>query len=169
MIRKPAAVSGAMIRDLHLCGRKVALEIHVGPSLRDPVSAFTRMLRHDGLAHKGMVVNGLGDGVIDLPPLSQTERLNGTIGALRAKAPVILESVIEHDDMIGMPDLLRWPPTGYLASDVKAGAAPEGSRQSYKKDYPVQVAHYAHIPKTSEFGRGDVGGNSRSNRRRNAL
>ncbi|VVT29892.1 hypothetical protein SPHINGO391_510191 [Sphingomonas aurantiaca] len=46
------AVSGAMIRDLLLCERKAALDIPGEPSLRDPVSAFTRMLWREGLQRR---------------------------------------------------------------------------------------------------------------------
>ncbi len=147
-----------MIRDLQLCERRVALGIHGDPAQRDPVSAFTRMLWREGLAHKDKVLSLLGHGIVDLRDLTRQERESGTATAIGSKVPLILGSVLLHDDLIGMPDLLRRTPEGYLASDVKSGAALEGPKQNYKTDYLVQVAHYAHILQASGLGRGDVAG-----------
>ncbi|RYF13486.1 MAG: hypothetical protein EOO77_15420, partial [Oxalobacteraceae bacterium] len=147
MTTPPLAISGAMVRDLHLCERKVALDIHGDPSLRDPVSGFTRMLWREGLAHEDEVLASLGKGAVDLRRMSRTGREAGTAATMEEGAVVILGAVIQHDDLIGMPDLLRRTPNGYLASDVKSGAALEGPKQSYKKDYLVQVAHYSYILK----------------------
>lgn len=158
MNRQSPSISGAMIRDVHLCERKVALDIHGDPADRDPVSPFTSMLWREGLAHEEEVFGGLGDGVADFRGLERRDRELGTLRAMEDGANVILGSVIEHADLIGMPDVLRRTSTGYLAQDVKSGAALEGPRRNYKKDYLVQVAHYAHILERSGLGRGDVAG-----------
>ncbi len=139
------AISGAMIRDLLLCERQAALDIHGDPVLLDPVSAFTRMLWREGLAHETKVLSGFSEGLADIRGLTQSERESGTLSAIEARLPVILGDVIRHNNMIGMPDVLRWTPLGYVASDVKSGAALEGAKRNYKQGYLVQVAHYAHI------------------------
>jgi len=152
------AISGAMIRDLVLCERKAALDIHGDPVLRDPVSAFTRMLWREGLAHETKVLSGFGEGLADLRGLTRSERESGTLSTIEARLPVILGAVIRHNNMIGMPDVLRWTPLGYVASDVKSGAALEGAERNYKQGYLVQVAHYAHILGASCLERTDGAG-----------
>lgn len=152
------AISGAMIRDVHLCERKVALDIHGDAVDRDPVSPFTRMLWREGLAHEEEMLAGLGEGAADLRGLGRRDRELGTLRAMEDGADVILGSVIQHEDMIGMPDVLRRTAAGYVAQDVKSGAALEGPKGNYKKDYLVQVAHYAHMLERSGLGRGDAAG-----------
>jgi predicted RecB family nuclease len=138
-------ISGTMVRDMVICERKVALDVHANPSLRDDTSPFVRMLWRDGLLHERDVLSTLDGPHADLRELDREERERKTATAMAERAPIILGSVIRHDDLIGMPDILRLGYTGYIALDVKSGSAVEGPRQNYKREYLAQVAHYARI------------------------
>lgn len=144
-----------MIRDLLLCERRLALDIHGDPEMRDQASPFVSMLWRDGLLHEQQVLSQLPGPVIDLRVLKRHLREAGTIKAIDDGAPTILGAVIHHDDAVGMPDLLIWSWSGHIAADVKSGAAVEGERANYKKEYLVQVAHYAWILENTGLGRGD--------------
>ena len=150
------AISGTMIRDVLLCERRAALDMHGDPAGRDTVSPFVRMLWRDGLAHEDAILATLPGAVIDLRPLGRAERQIATRREIANGAATILGAVISYGDMVGMPDVLRASPSGHYACDVKSGAATEGPNATYKAEYLVQVAHYAHILEMAGLGRGDV-------------
>ncbi|WP_188659943.1 TM0106 family RecB-like putative nuclease [Sphingomonas metalli] len=141
-----------MLRDLLLCERKVALDAHGGDARRDPVSPFVRMLWRDGLAHEDAILGRLRGSVVDLRGDDRDLRERETSRAMAAGAPTILGAVIRSGDKIGMPDLLTASGAGHVAFDVKSGAALESATGRYKREYLVQVAHYARI--LGEIGAG---------------
>ena len=149
-------ISGSTIRDLLLCERRADLDLNGDPAARDPVSPFVQMLWSEGMAHEGRVLASLPGPVTDLRGLDRAEREKGTVHAIAAGAPTILGAVLRHGDLIGMPDLLRMTPHGHAAADVKSGAATSGPKGAYRREYLVQVAHYAHILDQTGLGRGDV-------------
>lgn len=150
------AISGTMLRDLLVCERRLGLDLHGDQAARDATSPFVRMLWANGLAHEADVLAGMIPGAVDLRGLTREERETGTLAAIADGADAILGSVIAHDDLVGMPDALVRTPTGHMAADVKAGAATEGPRDAYKKEYLAQVAHYAFILDRTGLGRGDA-------------
>jgi predicted RecB family nuclease len=151
-------ISASMLRDLLLCERKLALDLVGHQDRREPTSPFVQMLWRDGLAHEGEVLAGIPGSITDLRGLAREDREIGTSIAISSRAPVILGSVLRYDDLVGMPDVLRWTDRGHTAFDVKAGSATEGPRHAYKQSYLVQVAHYAHLLELSHQGRSDVAG-----------
>ncbi|USI73932.1 TM0106 family RecB-like putative nuclease [Sphingomonas morindae] len=151
-------ISGAMLRDILLCERKAALDIHGDQARRDPISAFVRLLWAEGAAHEEDLLGSDGGGVVDLRGLDRAAREAGTIAAIQSRAPTIYGSVILHDDLIGMPDILALSSNGYVASDVKSGAATEEPNGAYKKEYLVQVAHYAFMLRELGVGAGEEAG-----------
>jgi predicted RecB family nuclease len=151
-------ISGTMIRHFLICECKAGFEVHGDLRFRDPVPAFTRMLWQARVGHEGRFLSGFGFNTIDMRVLSRPDREQGTLSAIDAEAPIILGSVIPHDDLIGMRDLLRSTPKRYLALNVKSGGAVEGSRGNYKKDHLVQVAHYAYTLRAAGLGRSDIAG-----------
>lgn len=151
-------ISGTMIRDVLACERKVALDVHGDAALKDDLSPFVRMLWRDGLAHERHVLAGAEGPVADLRDLTRAQRERGTATAIAEGVPTILGSVIQSGDLIGMPDILKLEGAGYVAMDVKSGGATEGPRKNYKREYLVQVAHYARILGQSGSGRCDVAG-----------
>lgn len=161
------AISGTMLRDLLVCERRLGLDLHADPSLRDTTSPFVRMLWADGLAHEEQVLEAMIDrDMVDLRGLPRSERERGTIAAIAGASSAIMGAVITHADLIGMPDLLLRIDGGYMALDVKGGSATAGPGDAYKEEYLVQVAHYAFILERSGLGRGDVAGIIDRQRRR---
>lgn len=151
-------VSGAMLRDLLLCDRKVTLDLHGDPALRGEISPFVRMLWRDGLAHEDQILGSLDGPLVDLRGEDRGVREVETVRAISAGAPTILGAVLRSGDLIGMPDLLTLERRGYVASDVKSGSALEGQSGAYKREYLVQVAHYAHVLAGLDAGPRDVAG-----------
>ena len=69
------AISGTMLRDLLVCERRLGLDLHADPSLRDTTSPFVRMLWADGLAHEEQVLEAMIDrDMVDLRGLPRSER-----------------------------------------------------------------------------------------------
>ena len=153
----PRLISGTMVRDLVICEEKVALDLHGDARGRDPVSPFVAMLWRDGLVHERGVL-GRFDAPVDLRELGHGQREDLTAVAVAARAPVILGAVITHADMVGMPDVLLSCPTGYVAADVKAGSATEGTNHRHKTEYLAQVAHYSAILHEKGWGDGATAG-----------
>ncbi|WP_171009344.1 TM0106 family RecB-like putative nuclease [Sphingomonas sp. 2SG] len=151
-------ISGTMLRDLLLCERRFGLDLFGELGDRDETSPFVRMLWRDGLAHEDEILSGIAEAATDLRGLDRVDREARTSLAVDHRAPTILGAVLSHDDLIGMPDVMRLTPTGYVALDVKAGSALEGPRGAYKASYLIQVSHYAHLIATTGIGTGDVAG-----------
>lgn len=147
-----------MLRDLLLCERRFALDQFAPPGQRDPTSPFVQMLWRDGLVHEAEVLSNLTGPIEDLRGMDRRDREVRTAAAIADKAPLILGAVILHEDLIGMPDVLRLTDTGYRALDVKAGSALEGINGAYKPAYLAQVAHYAHILDATDIGCADFAG-----------
>lgn len=152
------SVSASMLRDLLLCERRLALDLHGVQSRREETSAFVQMLWRDGLAHEADILAALPGPVADLRALDRADREIATSIAVSDEVPTILGAVITCADLVGMPDIMRWTSRGHIALDVKAGAALEGPRQTYKPTYLAQVSHYAHILAATGMGRGDISG-----------
>lgn len=149
-------ISGSTIRDLLLCERRADLDLNGDPGTRDPVSPFVQMLWAEGVAHEGRILGALPGPVTDLRGMDRDERERGTLRAIHDGAPTVLGAVLRHGDLVGMPDLLRLTPSGHLAGDVKSGAAMTGPNATYRREYLVQVAHYARLLELTGLGRGDA-------------
>lgn len=151
-------ISATMLRDLLLCERKLALDFHGNGEKRVPTSPFVQMLWKDGLAHEEDILGAISGPIADLRNVERRDRTTQTSMAIAAKMPTIIGAVLCHDDLVGMPDVLRLTNAGYVAFDVKAGSAVEGPRSTYKQAYLVQVAHYAHLLSVTGQGNGEVAG-----------
>jgi predicted RecB family nuclease len=72
--------------------------------------------------------------------------------------PLIYGGRIRCDDLLGMPDLLRKEPGGYIAGDLKSGRGKEGGDEDYdgkpKLHYAVQLALYVDILERSKCAAG---------------
>lgn len=152
------AISATMLRDLLLCERRFGLDLFGVPSERDETSPFVKMLWREGLAHEDAILTGITGPVSDLRELDRSGREAQTAVAIDRRAPTILGAVLSHEDLVGMPDVMRLTPSGYVALDVKAGSAFEGPHGTYKPAYLIQVAHYAHLIAATGIGIGDAAG-----------
>lgn len=137
-------ISGTMLRDLVQCERRFELDAVGGEGGRDPVSDFVRMLWEGGAMFEDEVVAQLDGPLVDLREASPMERGRLTAAALDARPRWIVGGRIELGDRLGVPDLLEWTDSGWIAGDVKSGAALDDAGRP-RAEYRAQVGHYASI------------------------
>jgi len=90
-----------------VCDRKVYLGHHGDPALRLPLTAHDQLIMQQGQAHETSVMETVLHvrpeyEVIDLPA-----GFRETLRLMREGAPVIAQGVLMHDDLVGIPDVLR--------------------------------------------------------------
>jgi len=121
------------------------------PAQRDEVSPFIRMLWDQGTMWEHEVVEGLELPFLDLSAYSMGEKERLTTEAMARKEPLIYGPRIQHGDLLGDPDLLRFERIGYIPIDIKSGNGELGGDQDDdseikpKKSYSVQVGLYLDI------------------------
>ncbi|RSV17326.1 TM0106 family RecB-like putative nuclease [Sphingomonas sp. ABOLG] len=149
-----APVSGAMLRDLLLCERRMELDLRGDPAGRDEVSSFVQMLWEGGVRHEEEVVSGLEGAVADLRGLQPEDRGRETLRALQRGVRWIVGGRLELGDRVGVPDLLLVEGDAVHAGDVKSGDphAPDG--RAPRPEYAVQVGHYAALLADMGLGEG---------------
>ncbi|WP_242147023.1 TM0106 family RecB-like putative nuclease [Sphingomonas sp. BAUL-RG-20F-R05-02] len=156
MRRLPNHITATMVRDLSICEHRFHLDLAGDHAKRDAVGVFVQMLWAGGMRHEKEILSTIEGPVADLRDVDLDEREEETSRAVAAMAPVILGGRITHADQLGMPDVMRLDPSrGYIAGDVKSGAAdepggPTGRR--CKKDYGVQISHYGKILAQKRWG-----------------
>ena len=112
---------------------------------------FVEMLWNKGIQHEKKVVSKLGE-LTDISEGSYDERFDMTIEKMKNGASLIYQGVIKHDDLFGIPDLLKKMPDGdYIPIDIKSGMAlsgvdeEKGNEGKPKKHYAVQLCSYADV------------------------
>lgn len=148
------AITGSMLRDLVICERRVELDLRGPTERRDPVSDFVQMLWENGSIHEEEIVASLVGTVVDLRNAAPHERGRLTIEALQARVDWIVGGRIECGDRLGIPDLLRLEGDHFHAGDVKSGSAVDGAGRP-KREYAIQVGHYAAILRDLGLGCGE--------------
>jgi predicted RecB family nuclease len=143
-------ITAAVLYDLVHCPRRVALDAFGDPSKRDKTSPFVQLLWERGSAYEKGVIAGLKIPFVDLSKLEATEREARTLEAMRNGEPLIYGGRIAADGLLGVPDLLRKSPGGYIPGDIKSGSGEEAagdddSDAKPKKHYAVQLALYVDI------------------------
>lgn len=142
-------VSAAMLYDFVKCPHRVELDIYGDPKLRDPVSAFMRLLWDRGHAFEQELIEGLKVRFLNLRHEPSGKRIALTLEAMTSGDELIYGGRILSEDMVGEPDLLRRHRGGYVAGDIKSGAGLEGGTEDVggkpKPHYAVQLAFYTEI------------------------
>lgn len=136
-----------MLYDLVTCPHRVTMDLFGDPADRDEISPFVRLLWERGAAHEEQVIDGLELPFLDLSIYAGDEKERRTTEAMARGEPLIYGGRIQAGDLLGDPDLLRREGSGYLAGDIKSGAAEEGAEDlsTPKVHYAVQVALYTDI------------------------
>ncbi|MCP1754028.1 MULTISPECIES: TM0106 family RecB-like putative nuclease [Bradyrhizobium] len=142
-------VTASMLYDLVECPRRVLLDLFGDPSRRDESAAFVRLMWERGARFERETIAKLRVPFLDLSNAAEADKEGLTMQAMAEGAPLIYGGRIGADDLVGMPDLLRRVPGGYMASDVKSGRGKEGGDDGregrLKLSYAVQLASYVDI------------------------
>ena len=143
-------ITASMLYDLVSCPHRVTMDIFADPADRDEVSPFVQLLWKRGLTHEHSVMAGLDVPFLDLSAVEGDEKERQTLAAMDRREPLIYSGRISAGGLLGIPDLLRKEDGGYVAGDIKSGAAEEGGGNDDeegkpKKTYAVQLALYTDI------------------------
>jgi len=125
------------------------MDVFENPAERDDVSPFVQLLWDRGQAHELAVMADLAVPYLDLSGYMEDEKETLTLAAMERGEPLIYSGRISADGLLGIPDLLRKEPGGYIAGDIKSGAGEEGASDEEegkpKKSYAVQLGLYTDV------------------------
>ena len=140
-------ISAATLYNLVTCPHRVTMDLFGNPAERDEINPFVELLWERGVLYEQEVMRGTGEPCLDLSEHPAQKREQLTTEAMSRGAALIYAGRIRADDLLGVPDLLRRTNGGYVAGDIKSGAAEEGpeNRRKPKKPYAVQLALYTDI------------------------
>ena len=131
------------------CPHRVSLDLFGNPAEKDSVNAFVQLLWDKGNAFELEVIENLQIPFTNLKCLSNEEKEEATMEAMRRGDALIYAGRIRSGNLLGEPDLLRRQNGGYVAGDIKSGAGEEDSSEEEegkpKKHYAVQLALYTDI------------------------
>jgi uncharacterized protein len=149
-------ITGSKLYSYIMCQHRVWRDVW-GPQeekIKDD-NPFVKLLWERGVAHEENVVADLGE-LLDLSKVGWDSVATVTLQAMRDGAPLIYQGVLEHENLRGIPDLLKRLPDGsYLPIEIKSGMGYEaGTTDSEseddeggkpKKSYAVQLALYVDL------------------------
>lgn len=131
------------------CPHRVFLDFFGDPSKKDPVGAFIQLLWERGVSFERETMEKLEVPFADLHLLDPGEKERRTFQLLRQGEGIIYGGRFRTGTLVGEPDLLVHRGNGYVAGDIKSGAALKGmdneTNGRLKKHYAVQLALYTDI------------------------
>ncbi len=157
-------ITASKLYDYIKCPHKVWRDIH-GPQEEkiQEINPFVELLWQKGLQHEEKIVEKLGD-FMDLTAGTINERYQKTIEAMRNGTALIYQGVLKHENLLGIPDLLRKLEDGsYMPIDIKSGMGLEGADEESgeegkpKKHYAVQLCLYNELLKKHNHASHDKG------------
>jgi PD-(D/E)XK nuclease superfamily len=140
-------ITASMLYDLVVCPHRPTMDLRADSANRDPTHPFVELLWERGNVNEANVIAGLSVPFVDLSAYETDEKERRTAEAMDAGAPLIYAGRIRSVDLLGVPDLLRREPCGYVPGDIKSGAGEEGPEDDSrpKPHYAVQLALYVDI------------------------
>lgn len=118
---------------------------------------FVELLWNKGVQHEANILSTLGD-FLNLSEGTLDDRFHKTIEAMQNKAPLIYQGVLKHENLLGIPDLLKkLPDDNYMPVDIKSGMGFSGTDDDTgeegkpKKSYAVQLCLYNDLLKCLGF------------------
>jgi uncharacterized protein len=147
-------ITASKLYDYLQCPHKVWRDVY-GPQEEkiQETNPFIELLWEKGVKHEKNIVSKLGD-FLDLKEGSIDERFQKTIEAMKNKTPLIYQGVLKHENLLGIPDLLKkLPDNSYMPIDIKSGTGYEGADEETgdegkpKKHYAVQLCLYNELLK----------------------
>ena len=157
-------LTASKLYDYLQCPHKVWRDAH-GPMEEKikEVNPFVRMLWERGASHEKEVVESLGE-FLDLSEGSFEERREKTKEATQKGTPLIYQGVLQLENRLGIPDLLKKMPDGkYIPVDIKSGSGFEGAEDNFEEEgkpkdhYAVQLCFYLELLRDLEIPHGDTG------------
>lgn len=146
-------ITGSRLYNYIMCEHRVWRDVY-GPQEEKikETNPFVQMLWDRGVAHEERVVKGLGD-FLDLSKIGFEDAFTATIKAMKDGVPLIYQGVLIHENLRGIPDLIKRMPDGtYLPIEIKSGMGAEGISDDEdeeggkpKKSYAVQLALYVDL------------------------
>lgn len=157
-------ITASKLYDYIQCPHKVWRDIYVPQEEKiQETNPFVELLWQKGLQHEKTIVSKLGD-FLDLKEGTIEERYQKTLEAMRNGAALIYQGVLKHENLIGIPDLLRKLEDGsYMPIDIKSGMGMEGADEETgeegkpKKHYAVQLCLYNELLKKHNLASHDKG------------
>lgn len=145
----PTRVTATQLLSHLRCPHRPAMDATEDPALRDPANPFLQLLWERGISFEKSVMQASGREYLDLSALHGEQKESATREAIARREPLIYGGRLSVRELLGEPDLLRWEQGGYVAIDIKSGAAAEGEDGEgggrLKAHYGVQLALYTDI------------------------
>jgi predicted RecB family nuclease len=157
-------ITASKLYDYIKCPHKIWRDIY-GPQEEkiQETNPFVELLWQKGLQHEKRIVKQLGD-FVDVTAGTFDERYQKTIEAMRNGAVLIYQGVLKHQNLLGIPDILRKIEDGsYMPVDIKSGMGLKGADEESgeegkpKKHYAVQLCLYNDLLKKHDFASHDNG------------
>ncbi|MFA5770842.1 MAG: TM0106 family RecB-like putative nuclease, partial [Patescibacteria group bacterium] len=127
------------------------------------VNPFVQLLWDKGVSHEKKVIKTIGQ-ILDISQGSFDERFKTTIEAMKNGTSLIYQGIIMHENLLGIPDLLRKKEDGtYIPIDIKSGRGYEGVEESenefekLKKHYAIQLCLYQEVLQRLGFSKKNEG------------
>lgn len=146
------------------CKHKVWRDKHGPQNEKDPEpNQFVKLLWEKGILHEQKIIQKLGK-FEDISKYPYKQRQDKTLEALNSGADLIYQGIIAHDNLLGIPDLLRKTADNkYIAIDIKSGRGFEGVNEDEgdpgkpKKHYALQICLYTDILERLKLSAGRTG------------
>lgn len=157
-------ITASKLYDYIQCPHKVWRDAY-GPKEEkiQEANPFVELLWKRGVQHEEKMIRKLGE-FENISEGSLDERFQKTLEAMNSGAELIYQGVIRHDNLLGIPDLLKKMPDGsYIPVDIKSGMAREGVDEEKgeegkpKKHYAVQLCLYNEILTRLGFAKHKLG------------
>ena len=150
-------ITAKLLYDYIQCPHKVWRDLY-GPQEEKIVETnpFVELLWQRGLQHEEEVIRKIGE-YVDVSKGSYEERIFKTISEMQKGSCLIYQGVLQYQDLLGIPDLLRRVSDSvYIPIDIKSGVGLEGIGEEEgegkpKKHYAVQLCLYNEILKKLKF------------------
>ncbi len=154
-----APITASMLHDLVSCPHRVTMDLFADPAQRDEPNPFIQLLWEKGSVYEREVIEGLEMPFTNLSMYAGDEKERLTLEAMQRGDPLIYGGRMQAEGLLGDPDLLRKEGDGYVAGEIKSGAAEDGSQDltKPKKHYAVQLGLYTDILERKGLSAGQRG------------
>ncbi|MBU0705646.1 TM0106 family RecB-like putative nuclease [Patescibacteria group bacterium] len=143
-------ITASNLYDYLQCKHRIWRDKH-GPldERNDDPNPFIELLWEKGLNHEREIIANIGEYLL-IEGKTWEEKFKNTQKAMNEGIELIYQGVIIAGELLGIPDLLRKTPTGYVAVDIKSGRGSEcvdeeGDEGTMKKHYAIQLCLYTDV------------------------